>query len=545
MRQVVTLSGTCKMHGQARSRSSRTAIFLASIWLVYLESAAAQTNVTWQGGSGTTYGTAANWNPAVVPFNNATDTYNVFIPASQTVVMNVDGNHTITDLTLAAGANLSIAPGESLTVLDDATISGNISTAGGTFAAVGLGAQFEGSGFRLAVSGSGTISVNATGYTNILSDFRADSTLLSADQGSTLNLSNVTTFSMQDSYGHSGSWNYYVTAKNNSTIDLSKVTSVVGAGQDEHLRFRTETGGNINLAALKTATGRTWFDIDSDLALPALETTASARLSLGNGRTLNAPELITWDGSNIYATGWSEPFTLGTGATLNAPKLKNLQNVALTWAPGRTFNHALTNIDGSEIAVVEGGNLNLSGVTSYTNILSDFRADSTLLSADQGSTLNLSNVTTFSMQDSYGHSGSWNYYVTAKNNSTIDLSKVTSVVGAGQDEHLRFRTETGGNINLAALKTATGRTWFDIDSDLALPALETTASARLSLGNGRTLNAPELITWDGSNIYATGWSEPFTLGTGATLNAPKLKNLQNVALTWAPGSDLQSRADEH
>ncbi len=149
-------------------------------------------------------------------------------------------------------------------------------------------------------------------------------------------------------------------------------------------------------------------------------------------------------------------------------------------------------------------------MTSYTNILSDFRADSTLLSADQGSTLNLSNVTTFSMQDSYGHSGSWNYYVTAKNNSTIDLSKVTSVVGAGQDEWLHFRMESGGNINLAKLSASTGRVWYDVaeQGTLRLGNLAVSNNARFEL---RHISSKVEVT---GSFFLNGTSE-FLMADGA------------------------------
>ena len=71
-------------------------------------------------------------------------------------------------------------------------------------------------------------------------------------------------------------------------------------------------------------------------------------------------------------------------------------------------------------------------MTNYTNTLSDYRSDTTLLSADGvGSVLDLSGVGTFTSA-SYGYRNSstgWNYDVSATNGGVIDLSGVTTVTG--------------------------------------------------------------------------------------------------------------------
>ncbi|MFV2070787.1 MAG: hypothetical protein ACC645_27790, partial [Pirellulales bacterium] len=152
-----------------------------AIWaIVSVPSARAQTNAVWNGSVDTSYSNAANWDIGVVPTNDLVNQYNVFVPAGQTVDFDVDGISEITDLTLASGSTLTISPGETLNVLDDAQLAGDIATSAGTFVATGLGAQFQGNGFSVSVSGTGSIQVAAPSYTNTLDDVRKDFTFLSA-----------------------------------------------------------------------------------------------------------------------------------------------------------------------------------------------------------------------------------------------------------------------------------------------------------------------------------------------------------------------------
>ena len=63
----------------------------------------------------------------------------------------------------------------------------------------------------------------------------------------------------------------------------------------------------------------------------------------------------------------------------------------------QTFNIGpVSNINGTDLFVEQGGSLSFPSVTAYTNTLSDRRSNFTLLSADETSTLDLSNVETFS-----------------------------------------------------------------------------------------------------------------------------------------------------
>ena len=215
----------------------------------------------------------------------------------------------------------------------------------------------------------------------------------------------------------------------------------------------------------------------ADYTLNALETASSTRFTAGDSGSITAPELVSLDGSLVE---------IGDGASFNAPKLLQFTNSSYTHRPTQTFNVGpVANIDGTELAVVEGGTLAFAQATSYTNILSDYRANFTFLSADESSTLDLSNVQTLSSAGSYGHDGSWSYYVTSKNNSTIDLSSVTTITGAGSDEWLRFRMETGGNIDLSSATSISGRTWFDVaeQGQLKLGNIALSSSTRFEMSH--------------------------------------------------------------
>ncbi len=563
-------------------------------------------DATWIGPAGGSYDDPANWDPAQRPVNTATDEFNVTIGNSQSVVYDISDDNAILDLTLGSGTSLTVQPEKSLNVLGSSQLSGSIFAVNGAFDATVGPTQFLGNGFSFGVSQGGTISLSALSYVNTLADYRSDFTLLSSDgTGSLLDLSGVNTLT-SSSYGYrnaSVGWNYDVSATNNGVIDLSSVTTINGANPNVNsdnrwdrsfLRLVLDSGGDIRLNNLTQTSGRTHFDVRvPTYSLPALETTdytyfsaaegttidvpallsmenRGTRLALGLGSTFNAPELTRIQAFDEDQTGWSGVISLGDGAVLNTPKLDQLHNASLTWRPNRTFNHALTSIDGSEIYVVEGATFDLSGVANFTNNLSDYRADATLLSSDgTGSLLDLSGVNTLT-SSSYGYrnaSVGWNYDVSATNNGVIDLSSVTTINGANPNVNsdnrwdrsfLRLVLDSGGDIRLNNLTQTSGRTHFDVRvPTYSLPALETTdytyfsaaegttidvpallsmenRGTRLALGLGSTFNAPELTRIQAFDEDQTGWSGVISLGDGAVLNTPKLDQLHNASLTWRP-----------
>src|SRR5205823_4363714 len=131
-------------------------------------------------------------------------------------------------------------------------------------------------------------------------DYRANRTMLSADGiGSLIAMSNAASF-------NGAAWGYYgydftVQAQNSGTVDLSKVTSIIGsptsnAGYNtSNLQFLVQTSGNIKLNSLLSVTGRTTFNIQvPSYTLPALQTAYNTTFSIGNGNTLNATSLASF-----------------------------------------------------------------------------------------------------------------------------------------------------------------------------------------------------------------------------------------------------------
>lgn len=121
-------------------------LFAAFIMLlgVFAASANAQTNTTWNGGTGN-WSDSGNWNPAAVPNNSGGATYDVTIGvANSNVTMDVL-NDTIDNLTLKATSSLTIT-NDTLSLVSGASFdNGGITNNGGTFNN-GLGASLTISG---------------------------------------------------------------------------------------------------------------------------------------------------------------------------------------------------------------------------------------------------------------------------------------------------------------------------------------------------------------------------------------------------------------
>jgi len=576
---------------------ARAALCWVFLWSMAGPPAHAQTEATWNGGAGTTsYDDPNNWDTLAVPVNNGGTTYNVTIPGSKTVEFDVDGVSEVTDLTLGGGSTLTIAPGEQLNVLDDARISGTISTTAGTFHASGVGAQFPGNSALLYASGGGQIAIAAAAYTNTRSDYRNHLTFVSAQgQDSLVDLSSAQSFSASGSWGRYGTFYYDVVASDYGVVDLSSVGAITGATDDDWLRFRVLTDGDVPLTALTQIGGRTQFVVEVDnYIFPALDTTSDTYFAIGAGRAVSAPELTEFSGSvgginisdggsftaakltSISGSGGSlsvgagatlsaaellsidgKALSIAAGGTFTAPKLASLTNSTLTLGASQTFAHGvIEDVNYSGLHVRDGRTLTLDGVGGYTNVLSDRRAHVTLLSAEgQDSLLDLSGAQSFDTGGTWGRYDQYYYDVVASDLGVVNLSSVGTIVGATDDDWLRFRISTGGNIPLTSLTQTSDRTQFAIDVDnYSFPALQTAADTHFAVGAGRAVNAPELMTLSGSaggiavsdggsftaakltSISGSGGS--LSVGDGATLSAAELLSIDGKALSIAAGGTI-------
>ena len=292
-------------------------VMLVSLLAALGTPALAQTAATWNGGGGdTSYDNPSNWDIGRVPVNDVSETFNVFIPASVTVLFDVDLPQEVTDLQLAAGSTLDIQPGKSLSVLDDAELFGIVTTGNGTFQAAGAAAQFPGNAARLLVGGGGSISVAATSYSS--AGTLASATLFSAsDASSLLDLSSLQSIAANFSL-YSGVQVHTISATNGGAIDLSSVQSVLGPALEtqDRLDFVVNTDGTMDLSSLQqvtTGNGKVQFNVSSggSMTLGDLVVTPRVTLSVDGATSQVEAGHLHMDATGSFAVTGGATLTLG------------------------------------------------------------------------------------------------------------------------------------------------------------------------------------------------------------------------------------------
>jgi hypothetical protein len=122
-----------------------------------------QTNSKWNGGTGN-WSDLGDWNPAAVPNNSGTTTYDVKIGAANSNVTMDVLNDTIDNLTLTSKNSLTIDAGDSLSLVSGTSFnSGTINVTG--FLNNDLGSAFTNAGTITSTSGTGNLSNTGT-FTN-------------------------------------------------------------------------------------------------------------------------------------------------------------------------------------------------------------------------------------------------------------------------------------------------------------------------------------------------------------------------------------------
>src|SRR5580692_6244694 len=141
-------------------------------------SANAQTNSTWNGGTGN-WGDSGNWNPGAVPNNSGTTTYDVKIGAANSNVTMDVLNDTIDNLTLTSKNSLTINAGDNLSLVSGTSFnSGTINVLGSL--SNGLGDAFTNIGTinnSGALNNSGTITNRGALNNTASAAFTNDGTL--------------------------------------------------------------------------------------------------------------------------------------------------------------------------------------------------------------------------------------------------------------------------------------------------------------------------------------------------------------------------------
>lgn len=498
------------------------------------------------------YNEPANWSPAVVPINGGGKTYVVEIPANAQVSYDVSGTGQVDAFRLAQAATFTLDGTREFDIL-------GISIINGPLTATGAGAVFEsvlapatlGGYVTLAATGGGRISVTAPGF-ELPSDWRAHRSLITADgAGSEVDLATLKSLTVHG--GHSGAWDYTVTASNGGVIDLSDMTTATGPrtddfGNEDWLSFRQETGGTIDLGSLFKVQRRTRFISDANWTLPALEVVEMGYFQPGPAVTYSLPEFFRMEAGTI-----SVPDT----AVINAPKLTAIRGSTIDVAAGGRLNAGLvSDLSGSVINLDPGETLQLGTVdvidqmtfiakasptfsfsaTSYT-LPEDWRASRTLFEADgAGVTVNIASLNTLTVGG--GHWGAWDYSVRANNGATLDLSGLTSAIGPrtdnySNDDWLTFYFQNGGQIDLSALESVSRKVRFLPNSgqSVSLLSLEEVDGAYFNILSGSTLSVPSLLRANNAR---------FDVDFAGTVNAPAMTELRGTSLNVQPGGTFNA-----
>ncbi len=440
--------------------------------------------------------------------------------------------------------------------------------------------------FGVSAGHIGATTYSMTGYRY------GNGTIFSADgNGTRLDLSTLTAFNAgwQDSDG-----NVYVTtvsASNNGVVDLSSVqTLTVPARSEDRIDLSMTSGGVINLNALQQTPGggsaRFLVPQGATYALPALTNGTNFQLVAGQGSTVNLPVMQALSNANyqygdlnqhVGADSRIRRLALGDGATLNAPNLTSLTSTRLELAGGSIFNAPslasmnygylrlsqpgtlvfgpLTNLDHTAIhlsgGTVFGVGTDQVAATSYS--MTGYRyGNDTLFSADgTGTTLDLSSLTHINggWNDSDG-----NVYTTtiaATNGGTVDLSGVQTLTATARNEdRFDLSMSAGGTINLNGLQQINGSGWVRFlvpqGATYALPALQDGTNLTLNAAQGATINLPSLITLSNQNYQyndvgshvnsGDSRNRRLTLAEDATINAPLLTTMTSTRVELSLGA---------
>ena len=391
-------------------------------------------------------------------------------------------------------------------------------------------------------------------------------------------------------FGNAGGQRVKTIVANNSTIDLSSLTSVsVTAGQDDLLDFRFEAGGSIDLSSLTNVNAtlgngnervRFFWEQGRSFALP-VQGVRHTEFHVPTGTTVDMLQLQSIGGAGMLfeiSSGGTVNLNASAGeltsledatirlpgtATLNAPQVSDLTNVSLSLNATSTFDTAaITTFDNARIAVEGAFEFDRIQATSYRTTRN---ANEEILSARNGATLNLSQLESID----FGNAGGQRVKTIVANNSTIDLSSLTSVsVTAGQDDLLDFRFEAGGSIHLSSLTNVNAtlgngnervRFFWEQGRSFELP-VQGVRHTEFHVPTGTTVDMPQLQSIGGAGMLfeiSSGGTVNLNASAGeltsledatirlpgtATLNAPQVSDLTNVSLSLNATSTFDTAA---
>lgn len=500
----------------------RDALVIASM-LAAAGIAGAQTSSLFVGPSGESWSNALNWDPAVVPANGGGRTYSVTIPTGKLVYQDLPGLTIISELSLEPGTTLAL-PGTQLSVLGVALLEDTLILADGAGAAFTTSAPFtSGSSQRVQVNNGAQVSLAVPTYF-WSEDLPGETLMLASDAGSAIVLDGTTEIDATAASTGGTSYSYDLIARSGGLLDFSDVTTVNGAGGNERLRFRAEPGGTIDLSSLEQfSEGLTWLEpAGGEFLLDSLQSASGTRIGpLAEGTVLNLPSLTSLVGSSIE---------VDEVAFISAPQLTSFVDSSLTLnRPDQLSVPSFDEIDNSRFDFTTV-RLTVDDTDYYWT--HDWQG-ATLFLGKGSTTFLLASLTLIDASAASTGGTAYSYDFEVRDDSTIWLSELTTLIGAGGNERLRFRAVGNGWINLQSLTEATeGNTWFDLDGgSIDLSSLATLENGRITVPFQNTFELPSLTA-----ARAT----VFEIGSGGTVDAPLLTDIERSSITLTPTTTLNA-----
>lgn len=305
-----------------------------------------------------------------------------------------------------------------------------------------------------------------------------------------------------------GTFGYQITAANGGQVQLPAL-STIQRNADTALGLTATGGGVIDLRSLSSMVGST---LNQGFGIIASQ--AGSRIDLSGLQTISSLSI-----TQISAS---------TGASIDLSAAQTISNANITVNGGTLTVPAVTNINGSQIAVGGGSSLTLPGVTSYTNN-ANFGVQ---IFGSTGGVLSLPALQSISL----GNAVSPNWSVLANGaGAVVDLSGLTAIT-VPSTSNISFTAQRGGTVNLSSLTTLPSRMGFTAENPgstlnlSGLTAFSAAGETNVRALQGASVTLPALVTLGSApNITFTvsgNGTQPGTLsfpslqstGTGAGRN---------------------------
>jgi len=475
----------------AATKTVRTwKLFRGLIWVAAVMAAClcptlvfGQTNSTWNGGTGN-WSDLGNWNPAAVPNNSGTTTYDVKIGAANSNVTMDVLNDTIDNLTIASKNSLTIDAGDSLSLVSGTSFNS------GTIDVIGrlnndLGSAFTNAGTITSTSTTGLLSnfgtfINNGTISNVTISnnsfptpdaiFTNNGTITTAANGDLNNLDfnaftnngKITIVATSDLI-NSGAFQNFGTIYNNGLLNNSPAASGDGSFLNAGT-INNNAGGSLqngivnvfdNSGTINNAGSlSTFFDLENGGKINNRGTldnedflnnrgTIDNRGTLYNSSTSTNNQFATLNNfgtlnnsgtiNNISEVGargalFDNSGTLNNSGTINNMDGQSLTNEGTFKNSGTLFNDSTSTI-GNSGTLTSPGTINNNGTFNNTGTITNRGTLNNTASAtftNDGTLTNYGKINSsgeFSQGDFPNNTGSLTNYSTISNSGFMELSK--------------------------------------------------------------------------------------------------------------------------